>query len=139
MVNTYTSGTSYYYAVASTGSGSCDSAASNVATVNVNDAATSGTANCANIQSPKMETDVYLGVGIDVFAQVFVPGAGGTPGPGQAPDIKAWIGYSTTNTNPNTWAPEQWKVAVINPFQAHLTANNDEYMIQEFGADLPVM
>ena len=138
VVNTYTSGTSYYYAVASTGSGSCDSAASNVATVNVNDAATSGTANWANIQSPKMETDVYLGVGIDVFAQVFVPGAGGTPGPGQAPDIKAWIGYSTTNTNPNTWAPEQWKVAVINPFQAHLTANNDEYMIQEFGADLPV-
>ena len=137
VVNTYTSGTFYYYAVASTGGGSCDSLASNVATVVVNSAATSGTANWANIQSPKMETDVYIGVGINVFAQVFVPGTGGTPGPGQALGIQAWIGYSTTDTNPNLWPETQWKPAVYNGSQAHLTENNDEYWIENLGSDLP--
>lgn len=135
VVNTYTSGTFYYYAIATTGSGSCDSVTSNVATVVVNSAATSGTANWANIQSPKTEVNVFLGVGIDVFAQVFVPNS--TPGPGYDPAIKAWIGYNFSNTSPNTWPETQWVEAEINYLQSQLVENNDEYMKQKFGADLP--
>lgn len=135
VVNTYTSGTFYYYLIASTGGGSCDSTASNVSTVIVNDATTSGTANWANIQSPKMELDSYLGAGIDIYAQIFIPNS--TPGTGTDPDIKAWIGYSTTNTNPNTWAESQWIAAEPNPLQSQLVDNNDEYMKQGFGTDLP--
>lgn len=41
---------------------------------------------------------------------------------GQAPGINAWIGYSTTNTNPNTWT--DWVVATHN---AGSIGNNDEY------------
>ncbi|MFN3754983.1 GEVED domain-containing protein [Flavobacterium sp.] len=41
---------------------------------------------------------------------------------GQAPGINAWVGYSTTNTNPNTWT--NWVVATHN---AGSIGNNDEY------------
>lgn len=41
---------------------------------------------------------------------------------GQAPGINAWVGYSTTNTNPNTWT--NWVVATHN---AASIGNNDEY------------
>lgn len=50
-----------------------------------------------------------------------------------APDIQAWIGWSTTNTNPNTWPESNWMVANFNT--ASLTANNDEYTI-DLGAKL---
>jgi hypothetical protein len=41
---------------------------------------------------------------------------------GQAPGINAWVGYSDTNTNPNTWTT--WIVATHN---ASSVGNNDEY------------
>ena len=41
---------------------------------------------------------------------------------GQAPGITAWVGYSTTNTNPNTWT--NWTPATWN---AGHESNNDEY------------
>lgn len=41
---------------------------------------------------------------------------------GQAPGINAWVGYSTTNTNPNTWTT--WVAATHN---ANSIGNNDEY------------
>jgi hypothetical protein len=40
---------------------------------------------------------------------------------GQGAGISAWIGYSTTNTNPNTWT--NWVPATYNADQG----NNDEY------------
>jgi len=43
---------------------------------------------------------------------------------GQAPGIQAWIGYNTTNTNPNTWTnwiPATWNTGHV--------SNNDEYQI----------
>lgn len=42
---------------------------------------------------------------------------------GQAPGIEAWLGYSTTNTNPRTWT--NWIPA---PFNQELE-NNDEYQL----------
>jgi hypothetical protein len=41
---------------------------------------------------------------------------------GQAPGINAWVGYSTTNTNPNSWTT--WVAATHN---AGSIGNNDEY------------
>ena len=41
---------------------------------------------------------------------------------GQAPGINAWVGYSTTNTDPSTWTT--WVAATHN---ANSIGNNDEY------------
>ena len=58
-----------------------------------------------------------------VFGQIFV--AGLTEPTGAGAGIVAELGYSSANTNPNTWI--NWIPAVINPFPL-LTNNNDEYM-----------
>lgn len=133
--DTYVPGTFYYYLIASTGGGTCDFAISNPATIVVNN---SSTVNWANIQSPKREvTNVYEGIGVAVFAQVYVPGSTDVTAGQASPPNLAWIGYSTTPTNPNTWPEAQWQVAAYNPYQAVLTANNDEYFIPDFLSDLP--
>lgn len=41
---------------------------------------------------------------------------------GQAPGINAWVGWSDTNSNPNTWT--NWTVATWN---SGMVGNNDEY------------
>ena len=41
---------------------------------------------------------------------------------GQAPGINAWVGYSTTNTDPSTWTT--WVAAIHN---GNSIGNNDEY------------
>ena len=127
-----TPGTNYYYAVVTTGAGSCDKVVSTLSTVVVNN---SNVANWANIQFPKVDQNLYNGVGVDVFAQVYISGS--TPGIGQAPNVSAWIGYSTTNTNPNTWPSTQWIPAVYNPLQSFREDFNDEYWVEGFGKDLP--
>ena len=128
--------TNYYYAIATTGATSCDKVVSSVSAVTVN---SSSTADWANIQAPKVHQDLYVGIGIDVFAQVYFKGTTpgtGTPGIGQAPGVQAWIGYSLTNNNPNqsnwTWLP-----AVYNANQSSREDYNDEYWIKDFGKDLP--
>ncbi|RRQ45323.1 T9SS type A sorting domain-containing protein [Chryseobacterium sp. SC28] len=132
--DSYTAGSLYYYLLVSTGAGSCDKAVSNVSMVTVN---SSNTADWANIQYPKKELDTFEGIGIDVFAQVYISGS--TPGPGEAnPPTQAWIGYSPTNSNPNTWPESQWQTANFNTSQAYLTDNNDEYWISKFGQNLPL-
>ena len=72
-----------------------------------------------NIQSPVSGTITAGGV-FNVFAQVFEPGI--TNNAGQGAGINAWIGKSTTNTNPNTgsWT---WTPAIYNVD----SGNNDEY------------
>jgi subtilisin-like proprotein convertase family protein len=49
---------------------------------------------------------------------------------GQAPAVKAWVGYSTTNTNPSTWT--NWIPATFH----QEVADKDEYKAN-FGATLP--
>lgn len=55
-----------------------------------------------------------------VYSQGYEPGV--TDSPGQGAGIDVWIGYSTTNTNPNTWT--NWVSATFNTD----VGNNDEYM-----------
>lgn len=72
----------------------------------------------ANLQWPASGTinsgDIY-----NVYAQVYEPGI--TDAGGQGAGISAWIGFSTTNTNPNTWP--LWSVCSYN----NDNGNNDEY------------
>lgn len=132
----YTAGTYYYYVVVTTGAGSCDKAVSNVATVVVNN---SNTANWANIQLPKQELDAYEGIGVDVYAQVYVNGS--TPGIGEAsPATEAWIGYSSIDNHPNNSGNWNWLPASYNTgydTSPSYRPNNDEYRIKNFGEDLP--
>lgn len=76
-----------------------------------------------NLQYPATAT-VTEGSTVDVYAQTWEPGV--TPGAGaQGAGISAWIGYSTTNTDPSggswTWYPATFNAAGGG-------ANNDEYM-----------
>lgn len=56
-----------------------------------------------------------------VYAQAFANGI--TPGVGQGTGLQAWIGYSTENTNPNTWTT--WFEA---PYLGE-SDNNDEFRL----------
>ncbi|KFC21237.1 T9SS type A sorting domain-containing protein [Epilithonimonas lactis] len=125
-------GTNYYYCIATTGVGACDKVVSSVSAVTVNN---SNVANWANIQSPKVHQNMYEGIGVDIFAQVYINGS--TPGDGRAPNVNAWIGYSINNSNPNIDADWTWKVANYNEAQAFRKEYNDEYWIKDFGKDLP--
>lgn len=72
----------------------------------------------ANLQYPA-EGTITLGDGFDVFGRVYVNGVTGL---GTASShLAAWVGYSTSNTNPNTWT--NWVPATFNIS----IGNNDEY------------
>ncbi|RYE20883.1 MAG: choice-of-anchor D domain-containing protein, partial [Sphingobacteriales bacterium] len=81
-----------------------------------------------NLQFPATAT-ITVGGTTTVYAQVYK--AGLTDLPGQAAGITAWIGYSSTDTDPSTWT--NWVPASFNT-QA---GNNDEYQAT-FGAALPI-
>jgi len=68
-----------------------------------------------------------------VYGQIYVKGA--TLGAGQTPNIQAWIGVNSANTDPSTWDNAVWKLATYNSGQ---TGNNDEYSKSLAGADYPV-
>ena len=74
----------------------------------------------ANLQSPTTgntnRCNEYF-----VYARVYVDGV--TNNSGESGDIEAWIGYSTTNTDPSTWASSNWVSA---GFFAEY-GNDDEY------------
>lgn len=72
----------------------------------------------ANLQWPLTAT-VPFGGSVTVYGQIWVDGV--TNSAGQAPGINAWLGYSTDNTNPNTWT--NWIPATYNTD----VGNNDEY------------
>ncbi|HKK12241.1 MAG TPA: lamin tail domain-containing protein, partial [Flavobacteriaceae bacterium] len=80
-----------------------------------------------DLQSPATGTITYGGV-YNVYAQAYEPGV--TDSAGQGAGIQAWIGYSTTNTNPNTWT--DWVVASYNTD----VGNNDEY-VADIGSVIP--
>ncbi len=71
-----------------------------------------------NLQFPDAAT-ITAGGSVDVFAQVYEPGV--TDAAGQGAGITAWIGYSTTDTDPSTWT--DWVAATYNVD----SGNNDEY------------
>lgn len=78
-----------------------------------------GTIGWANLQWPG-SGNIGFGGNLTVYGQIWADGI--TNQPGQAPGINAWLGYSTSNTNPNTWT--NWIPATYNTD----IGNNDEYM-----------
>lgn len=72
----------------------------------------------ANLQWPA-DGEIEVGQDFDVYAQVFA--AGITEGAGQGAGIQAWIGYSSSNSNPSGWT--NWVAAVFNDD----VGDNDEY------------
>lgn len=76
----------------------------------------------ANLQWPSSAT-VEEGSSFTVYGQVYEPGV--TEPAGQGAGILAWVGVSTSNTNPDTWST--WTEMEYNP-DATSTGNNDEYM-----------
>jgi hypothetical protein len=92
---------------------------------------TANTVDFANIQSPTSAT-IPTGGSVTVYAQTYELGL--TPGAGQGAGVTAWIGYNSSNTNPNT-ATWTWVAATYNA--AGPTGNNDEYSAT-IGSALPV-
>ena len=82
----------------------------------------------ANLQWPAAG-QIQLGDSIAVYAQVWIDGK--TNQTGATPNLEGWIGYSTSNTNPNTWT--NWVPATFNVD----AGNNDEFWVNNFGKNLP--
>lgn len=80
-----------------------------------------------NLQFPGTAT-VPFGTNVTIYTQGYEPGV--TEAPGAGAGVQAWIGYSTTNSNPNTWS--NWIPATFNV----QVGNNDEFMI-DLGSTLP--
>lgn len=74
--------------------------------------------NWVNLQFPATG-NIEPGQTYEVFAQDLITGVTGQATP--APGVSCWIGYSTSNTNPNTWT--NWVPATYNA----PVGNNDEY------------
>jgi len=72
-----------------------------------------------NLQWPA-SGNITEGGSFDVYAQIYEPGV--TNAVGQGSGIQAWIGYSTSNSDPSTWT--NWVAATYNSDNV----NNDEYM-----------
>jgi len=68
-----------------------------------------------------------------VYGQIYVKGA--TPGAGQVPNIQAWIGVNSANTDPSSWDASVWKSTTYNDSQ---TGNNDEYSATLTGSDYAI-
>ncbi|MFK5891296.1 MAG: T9SS type A sorting domain-containing protein [Flavobacteriaceae bacterium] len=86
-----------------------------------------------NLQWPQ-NGSINAGDTYDVYAQVYSEQKTDVSGQtAAATDIKVWIGWSATDTNPNTWPESNWIQTTFNT--ASLSANNDEYMLN-LGATL---
>ena len=82
-----------------------------------------------NLQFPQ-NGNIAVGTAFNVYAQVYEAGVTEIPF-SQGANIDAWIGYSTMNTNPNTWT--NWIAATYNDVPS---GNNDEY-VSNIGSALP--
>jgi hypothetical protein len=80
---------------------------------------TSNVVDFANIQAPTSGT-ITEGSTYNVYARVYEPGV--TVPAGASASITAWIGVSSSNTNPNTWTT--WIPATFNA----QFGNDDEYV-----------
>ncbi len=79
----------------------------------------------ANLQWPPNGA-VDVGQPFDVYGQIYMNGV--TDAAGQGANIQAWIGYSTTDTDPSTWT--NW----IPANYLGDVGNNDEYTLDLSGA-----
>jgi large repetitive protein len=79
-----------------------------------------------NLQWPPVLSIVEGATG-DVYAQGYEPGV--TPGAGPGYGVLAWVGVSSSNTNPSTWTT--WVPMTFNT----QVSNNDEY-VAAIGDDL---
>jgi hypothetical protein len=80
-----------------------------------------------NLQWPASGS-ITVGGTYNVYALVFESGV--TEAGGAGTNVSGWIGYNSTNTNPNTWT--NWVAATFNSQQG----NNDEFFA-EIGSALP--
>jgi hypothetical protein len=83
--------------------------------------------NWVNLQWPPSST-IETGTGVNVYARCYEAGA--TAPAGANPRISVWIGYSSLNTNPNTWT--NWIPATHN----NQFGDADEYTTS-LGSTLP--
>lgn len=74
--------------------------------------------NWANLQWPPTGS-IVQGQNFDVYGQVLINGVTGQSTP--AAGLQAWVGFSSTNTNPNSWT--NWVPAPYNV----ASGNNDEF------------
>ena len=81
----------------------------------------------ANLQYPGNAV-IFKGDSVTVFARIWIDGV--TNLSGQGAGVTTWIGYNTTNVNPNLWT--NWIPAMYNTD----AGNNDEYK-GTFGRMLP--
>ncbi|MCC7520764.1 MAG: T9SS type A sorting domain-containing protein [Flavobacteriaceae bacterium] len=100
-----------------TGTGTCASSAAMTGTITVN----SCDIGWANLQWPGSGTINTCGT-YDVYAQVWMSGV--TEAAGAGDGITAWMGISTTDTDPSTWTEANWYPATFNV----QSGNNDEFM-----------
>ena len=80
--------------------------------------------NWANLQQPGSVT-IAAGDSFTVAGRALIEGR--TPSAGQTPGLEAWIGYSTSNTNPTGWS--QW---IALPFHGD-NSSMDEFRLTSFG------
>ncbi|MBT8273890.1 MAG: hypothetical protein KJO77_08790, partial [Bacteroidia bacterium] len=80
----------------------------------------------ANVQSPPNGT-IVLGNTFDVYARVWENGVTNVGSPGAG--ISAWIGYSSTNSDPSTWPAANWVPASFNG-----DFGNDDEFTADIGA-----
>jgi len=113
-----------YEATDSDGNGTWDGTADVSGVVTV----TAPVADWYNLQWPANGTINY-GDTFNVYAQAYEDG-GVTAAAGQATGLQAWIGYSTSDTDPSTWT--NWVVA---PFDSQ-QGNNDQFMLN-LGGSIP--
>ena len=110
----------YSYAEASTGTGGPGDGPGNDIVVNGTVSAVSAAVpDWGNVQSPATAS-INEGSTVAVYGQVYEPTI--TEAAGQGAGVTAELGYSTTNTNPNTWS--NWSSATFNT----QSGNNDEFV-----------
>ncbi len=86
-----------------------------------------------NIQFPNTSPqNITVGNSFDVYAQVYEPSVTDVPN-SQGSGVSSWIGYNTTNNNPDGGAGWTWIPATYND----IGGNNDEYKA-EIGLGLSV-
>lgn len=83
----------------------------------------------ANLQTPAGGT-VMPGADFEIFAQVYANGV--TTLTSESSAIQSWIGFSTTDTDPSTWAESCWETAAFDS----KSSSNHEYICNVYDVSL---
>ncbi|NNK73582.1 MAG: hypothetical protein HKO94_10355 [Flavobacteriaceae bacterium] len=120
----------YGYAEAGGGSGGFEGAGNDIIVNGSVSLTSTDQPDWCNIQFPVVNGTIQLGESYNVFSQVYEPGV--TDAAGQGGGISAWIGYNSTNNNPDGGGGWIWVPATYNVD----SGNNDEYQV-DLGAAIP--